>query len=75
MQAAVLRELKRIPKEEFATALDTLPIRWMKCIKAEGEYFEGRGFDIDPEGDHGLVFQEESSDSSDQEETEGEEQD
>ncbi len=68
MQAAVASELKKIPKEEFATAIDALPVRWMKCLKAEGEYFEGRGVQINPEGNHGLVFDEESSESSNEEE-------
>ncbi len=62
MQAAVNRELCRITKADFAAAIDQLPVRWMKCVAAAGEYFEGRNIQIDPERDHGLVFEEPSSD-------------
>ncbi len=39
----------------------------MKCITAEGGYFEGRHIPIHPEEDHGLFFgpPEDSSDSAD----------
>ncbi len=39
----------------------SLPLRWMKCVAAKGEYFEGRGLAIDPE-QHGLeiIFGEDS---------------
>ncbi len=47
--------------------MDSLPIRWMKCIKAEGDYFEGSHLAVDPEGDFGLFFGEPSDDDSDSE--------
>ncbi len=56
MQAAVQRELKKIPKADFQAALEQLPVRWMKCVTAGGEYFEGWNIQIDPEGNHQLVF-------------------
>ncbi len=61
MKAAVFRVLRSIPQVEFEKALMSLPIRWMKCVSADGEYFEGRHMPYDPE-DHGLeiVFGEES---------------
>lgn len=34
MQAAVNRILRRMPKQEFAAAIDDLTVRWMKCVKA-----------------------------------------
>ncbi len=71
MKAAVLKVLKKILEEDFATALMSMPIRWMKCVSAEGEYFEGRHLPFDPQ-DHSLeiVFGEDSEEehtSSDQE--------
>lgn len=71
MQAAVQRELRRIPKTDFAAAVNQLPVRWMKCLAAGGEYFEGRNFAINPEGDHQLVFDEGSS-GDESEESSGE---
>ncbi len=71
MKAAVLKVLKKISPEDFATALMSLPIHWMKCVSADGEYFEGHHLPIDP-AVHGLeiVFGEDTdseSSSSDQE--------
>lgn len=56
MQEAVKLVLRRIPQEEFQACMDSLPIHWMKCIKAEGSYFEGSHLVVDPEGDFGLFF-------------------
>ncbi len=56
MQTAVKQALKEIPADDFASAIDTLPVRWMKCLAAEGAYFEGRHIPINPEEDHGLFF-------------------
>ncbi len=66
VKAAVRRELRSIPDDEFQRALINLPTRWRKCIQAEGEYFEGRGIvpDFDPLFD---VPQELSTDPSDEE--------
>ncbi len=56
MQEAVKLVLRRIPKEDFQACMDSLPLCWMKCIKAEGNYFEGSHLVVDPEGDFGLFF-------------------
>ncbi len=56
LQDGVRRVLNQIPKREFAVAMDSLPTRWMKCVKAGGDYFEGKHLTIDPEGDHGIQF-------------------
>ncbi len=56
MQEAVKQALREIPEEDFAAAIDSLPVRWMKCVAAEGGYFEGRHVPINPEEDHGLFF-------------------
>ncbi len=63
MKAAVHRVLHRIPQEDFEAALMSMPIRWMKCVSSNGEYFEGHHLPFDP-ADFGLniVFGE-SSDS------------
>ncbi len=61
MKKAVLKVLKKIPQEDFATALMSLPIRWMKCVMAEGEYFEGRHLPCNPSNhDLEIVFGEDS---------------
>ena len=48
--------IKSIDPAEMAAAIHSMPIRWMKCVKARGEYFEGRHLTIDPENDHGLIM-------------------
>ncbi len=68
LQVAVRNALKNIQQEEFTAALDTLPVRWMKCVKSEGEYFEGMHLPIDPEGDHDLMFAPVDSDTDIEEE-------
>ncbi len=49
LQTAVFRELKGIGHSEFHDALNTLPLHWMKCVKAGGTYFEGFHVDVDPD--------------------------
>ncbi len=56
MEQAVKQALKEIPPDDFAAAIDLLPVHWMKCIAVEGAYFEGRHVPIHPEDDHGLFF-------------------
>ncbi len=58
LKTAILRTLRLIPREDYHQSLQTLPIRWMKCVKAGGDYFEGRHLEVDPVGDHeiDLVF-------------------
>ncbi len=36
MQEAVKQVLREIPEEDFASAIDSLPVRWMKCVAAGG---------------------------------------
>ncbi len=50
---AVRQELHRILKEDFCGAIRQLALRWMKCLAANGSYFEGRHLYVDP-ADHGL---------------------
>ncbi len=61
MKQSVLRVLRDIPEEEFAHALMSLPLQWMKCVATEGEYFEGWNLPVEPDK-HGLeiVFGEDS---------------
>ncbi len=64
MKGAVQRALREIPPEDVAQALrQSLPIRWMKCVKANGDYFEGSHLVVDPEGDHGLVVHQDSDEA------------
>ncbi len=62
LKIAVQRTLRQIPQQEYRDAILSLPVRWMKCIKAQGSYFEGRHFEINPEEDHELVFEYGNSD-------------
>ncbi len=62
MQEAVKIILRRIPAEEFQNCMNSLPICWMKCIKAGGDYFEGSHLAVDPEGNFGLFFGDPESD-------------
>ncbi len=64
MKTGILRALRTIPPAHFEEALMSLPVRWMKCISAEGEYFEGRHLHVDP-GDFDLVFMSGSEETSD----------
>lgn len=68
MQEAVKKALKQIPQEDFANAINCMPMRWMKCVAAQGDYFEGRHITIDPEGNHELFFGASSSEEEDSEE-------
>ncbi len=49
MKTAVQRALKAIPVQDFHDAIHSLPMRWMKCIQAQGEYFEGLHVQVDPD--------------------------
>ncbi len=49
MKAGVLAQLKKIDKDKFRKAIDQLAVRWVKCVKSRGEYFEGRHVNIAPE--------------------------
>ena len=62
MRTGVLRTLRAIPQQEFAAAIWSLPIRWMKCISSNGEYFEGQHINVEPE-DFGFEITWEDSDS------------
>ncbi len=54
LRIATMRALRNIDPADFRDSIQSLPVRWMKCIKAQGEYFEGRHLAIDPLGDHEL---------------------
>ncbi len=43
VQAAAVRIMRNIPTEKFESAMKDLPVRWAKCVQAQGEYFEGDG--------------------------------
>ncbi len=73
MKTGVLRTLRSISADDFGEAITSMPIRWMKCIKAGGDYFEGKHIQIDPEADHGLeMFQGEAGDESQEADTDSE---
>ncbi len=53
LKVAVNRTLDAIPAQEYSQAMHSLPLHWMKCIKAGGDYFEGQHLQVDPQ-DHDL---------------------
>ncbi len=65
MKTAVNRNLRHIDPQDYRDALMSLPARWMKCIKAEGSYFEGQHLKIDPLTDHGLELVQGDSEDED----------
>lgn len=70
LKLSVRQVIRGIADDEFQTALCKLPMCWRKCIKAEGEYFEGRGVQPDPDPDFDIVevpdSEEETVDPSDE---------
>ncbi len=65
LQQEVQVLLKRLPAEDFQNCMNSLPIRWMKCVKVDSNYFKGSHLAVDPEGDFGLFFGEMSEEESD----------
>ncbi len=68
LQQAVNQVLRNIPEEHYRGAIMQWPVRWMKCVAAGGNYFEGRHLAVDPD-QYGLEFHsggEESSDEADE---------
>lgn len=68
LKACVHRELRAIPKEDYRAAIDQWPVRWMKCIEANGSYFEGRHFLVNPD-QYGLSFECPDDETSSEEES------
>ncbi len=60
LKTVVTRTLNSITEAECQGALCKLPLRWRKCVMAEGEYFEGRCLQppFDPYFDLGPDHQE-----------------
>lgn len=63
VQEAALQILREIPQEKFENAIKELPVRWAKCVKLEGDYFEGDGVEV-PD----FMVEISDSDSSDDQE-------
>ncbi len=47
LQAEIRKQLRQMDPLLFAEAIEDLPIRWQKCVLADGAYFEGQGFGSD----------------------------
>ncbi len=68
LKIAVSRVLNSITEEQCQEALCSWPLRWRKCIEANGEYFKGCGLDVpfdpyfDLGPDHAMSDEEETSD-------------
>ncbi len=43
MQPATTEILSNIPQEMLENVIKDLPVCWVKCVHANGEYFEGDG--------------------------------
>ena len=71
VQEAAVQILREIPVHKFKEAIKELPVRWSKCVQADGDFFEGDGLEVpdfmaevsdsDPESEQD---QEEASDSN-----------
>ncbi len=48
LQQEIRALLRRTPKEEFEAAIYDMPVRWSKCVEAQGEYFEGSNHQFNP---------------------------
>ncbi len=46
LKTAVTRTLHSLTEDQCQEALCKLPLRWRKCVEAQGEYFEGCGVDV-----------------------------
>ena len=46
VQQAAVDILRAILVEKFEDAIKELPIHWAKCVKADGDFFEGDGLDV-----------------------------
>ena len=68
MRTAVFRTLRGIPQADFHAAIQSLPLRWMKCMNSQGDYFEGRHVAVDPD-DFGFELTWEGSDSEETEDS------
>ncbi len=73
LKAAVRSTLRKIPPADYRDSILSMPVRWMKCVKAEGKYFEGHHLDVDPD-DFGIQFIFDHAESS-QESSESDEED
>ncbi len=56
LRLSVKAVLKSIPAEHYCQSIQQLALRWMKCVAAEGAYFEGRHYTVDPD-DFGLTLE------------------
>ncbi len=63
LEAAIRRELAAIPSEIYSKSLEELPIRWQKCVAAQGDYFEGMHLPVE----YDLVVSEDSDDAHEEE--------
>ena len=71
VQEAAVQILREIPVHKFKEVIKELPVRWSKCMQADGDFFEGDGLEVpdfmvevsdsDPESEQD---QEEASDSN-----------
>ncbi len=46
VQAATTKVLKALTKEDFQSCFIKWKRRWKKCIRVDGEYFEGDHIDV-----------------------------
>ena len=51
LQTAVRRQMRTCPVELFEEGIEDLPMRWRKCITAQGDYFEGKHIRLPPTPD------------------------
>ncbi len=49
LQDEIQRLLRRTPCKDFQSAIYDMPLRWSKCLQANGESFEGGNHQYDPQ--------------------------
>ncbi len=73
LRVSVKAVLKSIPQEHYRASIQQLALRWMKCVAADGAYFEGRHYSVDPD-DFGLTLEYDHSEGSSENEDSSEEE-
>ncbi len=63
VQDEVRKILRDIDEEDFTSGIRELGIRWKKCIKEEGAFFEGKHVEVDPLSEAEYEETESESDS------------
>lgn len=64
VQDRVWLVMRKTPPEIFYNAIRSMAFRWKKCVKAEGQYFEGCNLSISDISEAEISSQEEDTDDN-----------